>query len=108
MRLKGTFTGCNIRKKELLKNSTPTTNIAPANSNAVRYSILPYPKGCLSSAGRLESLKLIIVTKDDSASVRLWKASAVIAILFRSNPITSSIIRIEELIIIPTFPPSEP
>lgn len=78
------------------------------NIKEVIYSTLPYPKGCLSSAGRLASLKLKIVIIEDTASVKLCIASAVIDILFRKRPTKSSIISIVVLIINPTIPPNQP
>lgn len=104
--LNGILTGWRTRFIELLVNSYPTTKMDKENIKEVIYSNLPYPKGCFSSAGRLASLKLKIVTMEETVSVKLCIVSAVIDILFRKRPTISSIISIVMLIINLTIPPN--
>lgn len=73
-------------------NCRPTNITMKATISAERYSIRPWPKGCSLSAGLFESLKPKIVIKEEAASERLLKASAMIAILETITPTESFII----------------
>src|SRR3712207_9452951 len=53
---------------------------------ALKYSTRPYPKGCLRSAGRSESLVPTMVMTDDMASLRLLSASIMMAVEFAMRP----------------------
>ena len=61
------------------------SEVMPADSTiiaiimALKYSIRPKPKGCLRSAGRCESFVPTIVMTLESASLRLFTASIMIA-----------------------------
>ena len=50
-----------------------------ATTMEATYSMRSWPKGCSSSAGLLESLKLRMVITEEPASDRLLNASAVMA-----------------------------
>ena len=54
---------------------------------ALKYSILPCPKGCSLSGSKSAILVEIIVTIDESASLKLFTASNKIAIEFEIKPI---------------------
>ena len=58
-------------------------------SMADRYSILPYPKGCLRSAGFPASFVPTMVIREDPASDRLFTASMVMATEPVIPPITA-------------------
>lgn len=67
----------NITKKEIIKDEI--------------YSYLPCPLGCSLSGGLIERLNANKFIKEDAESDRLLKASAVIEILFKTNPINNFI-----------------
>ena len=51
-----------------------------------RYSVRPYPSGCLRSGALPESFVPMMVMTDDIASLRLLTASSVTAIEFATMP----------------------
>ncbi len=60
-------------------SSSPIRRMMTATANPDRYSILPCPKGCPELAFKPENLKPVKVIRDEPASERLLKASAVTA-----------------------------
>ena len=103
-----TSEGFIILLKEDLTNWIPTNITIKETSKAEIYSTLPWPKGCSSSAGALDSLKPIMVMSEEALSVKLLKASAVIAMLLVKIPAASFIIKRIMFATIPTIPASNP
>jgi hypothetical protein len=56
---------------------------------AEKYSIRPWPKGCERLAGFSLNFVPTIVITDESASLRLFTASMIIAIELANNPTTA-------------------
>ena len=71
-----------------MKNPAPAITIITATAIVVTYSILPWPKGCLLSAGLPASFIPTIVTAEESTSLKLFTASNIIAIDPDNAPIT--------------------
>ena len=71
--------GLRIFFSEDFPSSTPISRISPATARPEMYSMRPWPKGCSGSGLRPASRKPSSVTKDEPASDRLLKASAVMA-----------------------------
>ena len=69
---------------------------------ALRYSTLPYPKGCSLSGSLEASFVPTIVIKDEPASAILFTASSTIAIEFEAIPIIAYIAASTTLATIPT------
>ena len=75
-----------ILRMESLKNVNPTCSTRKDTTSAAIYSILPWPKGCSSSAGLLAILTPTSPTMEEPASDRLLNASAMTETLCRKNP----------------------
>lgn len=78
--------GCNIFEMELFNNSTPISKIASEIRSPAMYSNLPCPNGCSKSGFFPENKKPIKEIKEEKASDKLLKASAVIATELLSTP----------------------
>ena len=68
---------------------TPAVSTMTAMMMALKYSMRPNPKGCCLSAGRCESLVPMIVMTLDSASLKLFTASMMMATELASRPTTA-------------------
>ena len=84
--LLSTVSGCNILKMELFNNSNPISNIASEIKSPAIYSNLPCPNGCSKSGFFPENRNPIKEIKEEKASDKLLKASAVIATEPLSTP----------------------
>ena len=78
--------GCRILRKEDFTSSNPISRIKRETSSPVRYSILPWPKGCSVSGFCPAILNPISVSREEPASERLLKASAVMAMDLLMDP----------------------
>ena len=76
-REKATSSGWRIFPTALLNSSTPTSMMATDTASPARYSIRPWPNGWSSSAFCPARRKPTRVTREEAASDRLLKASAV-------------------------------
>ena len=65
---------------------TPVDSTITAMMMALKYSMRPKPNGCLRSAGRSESFVPTMVMTLDSASLRLFTASMMMAMLLARMP----------------------
>ena len=66
--------------------SNPVTNTMTPITILVRYSILPYPKGCLRSGCRCDSLVPTMVIIEEEESAILFTASLIMAMEFDNMP----------------------
>ena len=92
----------------LLKKVNPTSMTRKETISAAIYSILPWPKGCSSSAGLSAIFTPTKLITEEAASERLLKASAVTEILFITIPITTLAANSSTLQQIPTRLESTP
>ena len=97
--------GLTILLKDTFINWSPTNITITDTIRADKYSTLPCPKGCSSSAGLPANLNPTIVIIEEIKSERLLNPSAIIDILFVVIPVKSFIKNNRELIRIPTIPP---
>ena len=84
--LESTGSGCRIFCREDLASSTPMSRMSMDTARPDRYSMRPWPKGCSESGFWPAIWKPSSVTKEEPASERLLKASAVMAMEPASVP----------------------
>ena len=79
MPLASTLPGCMIFSRELRTNSAPIRMIIMETRKPATYSIRPWPKGCSLSGFLPANWNPTKVIREEPASDRLLKASAMIA-----------------------------
>ena len=100
--------GCRILSKEEVTSSKPMRMISRETNRPVRYSILPCPKGCPGSGFCPAILKPTSVIREEPASERLLKASAVMAMELLRSPAKNFPRKSTAFRPIPTAPQSTP
>ena len=85
-----------------MSDVTPADSTMTAMMMALKYSMRPWPKGCLRSAGRSESLVPTMVMMLDRASLRLFTASITMATLLANKPTAALKAASSTLVTMPT------